>query len=362
MTVRGEKVVVAMSGGVDSSLAVAILKEQGYEVIGITFKLLPQHAEASIRRDNHREQDASELSKEVADVLGIRHITLDLSKTFSRKVIDDFCHQYSRGKTPNPCINCNRNIKFGELMNKAKEMGASFLATGHYARIDASASKRRLLKAKDESRDQTYFLYFLTSGQLDNILFPLGDLTKTEVRGMAAELGLPSANRRESQDICFIPDDYRTFIDKHIHNKPGDVVDTNGVKLGKHNGLAYFTIGQRQRLGLASAKRLYVTKLEAATNRVVVGSDEDLLNAGLRTTQLSWVSGNIPAGEGITARIRHGSSEVVVEQIEVKDDSALVLFEQPQRAAAPGQAIAFYRGEEVLGGGVIDSSLPVESN
>lgn len=347
-----------MSGGVDSSLAAALLKEAGYETIGITLQIWqPDEQAEKDRFGGCCGAEAVEAAKAVAHKLGILHYVLNFRDIFARMVIEDFCREYSRGKTPNPCIRCNQYIKFDALLEKARALGADFLATGHYARIERSGDSYRLLKAVDPAKDQSYFLYTLGQRQLERLLMPIGDFRKTEVRKKAAALGLPTAARRESQDICFIPDnDYRSFVTKNIALQPGDIVDTRGNLLGRHKGLALYTVGQRQGLGLASGSRLYVVKLDADANRVVAGTDDQLYSDRLTAVNLSWVSGKAPRTPAdITAKIRHRSTEATARLI-LADDTAEVRFSQPQRAVTPGQAVVFYRDEEVLGGGTIESS------
>ncbi|MBA7712933.1 tRNA-specific 2-thiouridylase MnmA [subsurface metagenome] len=262
------------------------------------------------------------------------------------------------GRTPNPCIRCNQYVKFDALLKRTKELDADFIATGHYARIEQSPNGYSLLKAVDPTKDQTYFLYTLRQRELQHLLLPLGNLHKVETRRLAAERGLPTADRRESQDICFIPDnDYRSFIAKHIATKPGDIVDTEGKVLGKHHGLAQYTVGQRHGLGLASNERLYVLRLDVAHNRLVVGTEDQLVSDSLFATELSWVSGKAPqAPINITAKIRYQTPEAAAE-LHLDDGVAEVNFHQPQKAIAPGQAIVFYEGEAVLGGGIIEDRV-----
>ena len=333
-----------MSGGVDSSLAVALLKEAGYEVSGIYMQLW----------SNRNLPDL----EQTCQLLGIPLYQLNLETEFQRLVIDYFCREYSLGKTPNPCIRCNQYIKFDALLKKAKELDYSFIATGHYARIEHSQNGYSLLKAVDLTKDQSYFLYTLGQRQLQHLLLPIGNLHKVEVRRLATEMGLPTATRRESQDVCFVPDnDYRSFIAKHIPPKSGDIVDTQGKVLGRHSGLAQYTVGQRQGLGLASNKRLYVLRLDTDNNRLVVGSRDQLLSNRLFASQLSWVSGKAPREPiDITAKIRYKSPEVTAK-LHLNDGIAEVNFEQPQWAVAPGQAIVFYQGNAVLGGGIIEDRV-----
>jgi tRNA-specific 2-thiouridylase len=347
-----KRVAVAMSGGVDSSVAAAILKKQGYQVFGITMLL---HSDYS--------DQAAEPAKRVADRLGIHHYVIDFREIFSQKVITPFCNEYKRGRTPNPCVNCNHYVKFGTLLNKARELGVDFMATGHYARIENLPDGYHLLKGVDHTKDQSYFLYTLGQGQLKHLLMPIGHLNKTGVKRMATELGLSDTIKHESQDICFIADNHlNLFIKEHIPLQPGDIVDTEGKILGRHKGLACYTIGQRQGLGLASDRRLYVIRLDAENNRLVAGSQEQLFTSRLFASQISWISGKAPEkADNITAKVRYKSPEVGAN-LYLDEDTAEVSFIQPQRAIAPGQSIVFYRGEEVLGGGIIEYSEPAKGN
>jgi tRNA-specific 2-thiouridylase len=341
-----KRVAVAMSGGIDSSVAVALLKNQGYHVFGITMIL---HSKP--------DKERSSTLKQVTESLGIPHHTIDLRRHFRRHVIKPFCSEYGQGRTPNPCIACNQYIKFGLLLNKARKMGADYLATGHYARIETGTNDYRLLKGVDHGKDQSYFLYTLGQEQLRYLLLPLGELYKNQVRRIARELGLSDSVGHESQDICFIPDnDYRSFIAGYVPCQPGDIVDTNGKVIGKHSGLAYYTVGQRQGLGLASDKRFYVLKLDAKNNRLVVGSQSYLLSNSLTANQLNWIFGKSPQdGDGITAKVRYKSPEAAAS-LHLDQDTAEVSFSQPQRSISPGQAVVFYQGEVLLGGGTIESS------
>lgn len=353
-----QRVVVAMSGGVDSSVAAVLLKEAGYDVIGVTMQIWPRETPEQERFGGCCGHEAIQAAKRSAYKLGIPHFVMNFRDIFARQVIADFCQEYSSGRTPNPCIRCNQYIKFETLLERAEGLGAEFLATGHYARIDHSPDGHRLLKAIDPNKDQSYFLYTLGQKELQHLLFPVGNLHKTEVRRLAAEAGLPSSNRRDSQDVCFIPDnDYRSFVARHVPLSPGDIVDTEDKILGKHNGLAQYTVGQRHGLGLASNQRLYVLKLDAATNRLVIGSKEQLLSSRLVASKLSWVSGTAPGQmNDMTAKIRYRSPEAKAELC-LSDGTAEVQFHQPQSAIAPGQAIVFYQGDAVLGGGIIDGRI-----
>ncbi|MBA7651039.1 tRNA-specific 2-thiouridylase MnmA [subsurface metagenome] len=342
---RQKRVAVAMSGGVDSSLAAALLKQAGYEVSGIYMQLWSDHnLTTSLEHTCH--------------LLDIPLHKLNLETEFQSLVIDYFCQGYSLGRTPNPCIVCNQNIKFGLLLDRVLAIGADYLATGHYARIEHTPNGYRLLKATDLTKDQSYFLYTLGQRELEHLLLPLGTFSKAEVRRLAAELGLPASSRHDSQDVCFIPDnDYRSFIARHIPPKSGDIVDTEGRVLGRHDGLAQYTVGQRQGLGLASNKRLYVLKLDTATDRLVVGTRDQLLSNRLIASKLSWVAGNPPSEpRDITAKIRYGSPEASAK-LYINDGLAKVQFLKPHSAITPGQAIVFYQGNAVLGGGIIESRL-----
>lgn len=347
-----KQVAVAMSGGVDSSVATVILKERCYRVFGITMLLYPEH-----------ENNEAENAKKIAEGLGIPHHTVDFCKLFEQKVITPFCIEYQQGRTPNPCVCCNNHIKFDALLKKARKLGADFMATGHYARVEASADGYRLLKGVDRGKDQSYFLYTLGQKQLKYLLLPMGALYKSQTKRIARELGLADIIKPESQDICFIPDNgYSSFISKHISSPPGDIIDTNGKILGEHKGLAYYTIGQRQGLGLASNKRLYVIRLDTSSNRLIVGSLEHLSTSNLSANQLSWVSGQAPdEAADITAKIRYRSPEVKVS-LSINKGTANVHFAQPQRAVTPGQSIVFYQGEVVLGGGVIKTPKSTRGN
>jgi len=338
-----KRVAVAMSGGVDSSLAAARLKEAGYDVSGVYMQLWADH-------------NISDLDH-TCQLLDIPLYKLNFEAEFRSLVIDYFCREYSLGRTPNPCTTCNQHIKFGLLLDRVLEMGADYLATGHYARIEHSSNGYSLLKAVDTTKDQSYFLYTLGQRELQHLLLPLGNLHKAEARRLAAERGLPTSSQHDSQDVCFIPDnDYRSFIAQHIPIKSGDIIDIEGKVLGKHDGLARYTIGQRQGLGLASNERLYVLRLDTANNRLVVGTRDQLLSNRLLASNLSWVSGKAPQQPtSITAKIRYKSPEAAAK-LYIRHGRAEVQFLKPQRAITPGQAVVFYQGDAVLGGGIIEES------
>jgi len=333
-----------MSGGVDSALAAALLKEADYEVSGIHLQLWAGHTpKSTISNLEH-----------TCQLLDIPLHKLDLESEFRKLVVDPFCHEYSSGRTPNPCITCNRRIKFGLLLDRALQMGADYLASGHYARIERSPNGYHLLKAVDLSKDQSYFLYILGQKELQYLLMPLGSLRKAEVRKLADKMDLSANSQYESQDICFIPDnDYRSFVASYIPLKPGEIVDMAGNVMGKHSGLAQYTVGQRQGLGIASNKRLYVIKLDASTNRLIVGTEDQLLSDTLLADSLTWISGEAPEQLiNTTAKVRYRSPEVAA-QLHLNASTARVQFSQPQRAITPGQSVVFYQGDTVLGGGII---------
>jgi len=337
-----------LSGGVDSAAAALLLKEAACEVIGIHMRLW----------DSPRFNYQAHRAENICRILGIPYHQVDLQKEFESCVVDYFCQEYQQGRTPNPCVACNQHIKFGLLLDKALSLGADYLATGHYARVEHSRDGHRLLKAADTRRDQSYFLYTLTQEKLGQVLFPLGGHSKDEVKQMAKQARLPMATR-SSQDICFISQkNYGTFLSQRFSALPGDIVNTQGKKLGQHRGIAFYTIGQRHGLGLASGKPLYVIRIEPESNRIVLGHEKELYSQRLTAQKLAWVSGKAPR-EPITAkaRIRYKSKEAEAVLF-FRNDSVDVHFAQPQKAVTPGQAIVFYNLDEVLGGGIIERSQP----
>lgn len=339
----GKKVAIAISGGVDSAVAAVILKQQGYNVLGITMHLFASGPVSDIDR-----------AHEVTSRLGIPHYILDLHEPFTRQVIDKFYRQYEAGRTPNPCIICNRDIKFGLLFEHALTLGADMLATGHYARVDTTSGSTRLLKGADPLKDQSYFLYTLKSRVLSRCLFPVGAMTKKQVVESSDYFGLPVEKNTESADVCFLTgSDYRHFLHGRISSVPGEIVDSQGRRVGTHTGLAAYTIGQRHGLNLSSPHKLYVTGIDAARNSITVGTEPELYRDSLIAGQVTWVAGRLPATlSGITARIRYRAAEIPV-RLEPDTDSVRVYFEKPVRSITPGQSVVFYRGDQVLGGGII---------
>lgn len=341
-----EKVLLGMSGGVDSSAAALLLKEQGFSVTGITLELCDGDNTCNI-------SDA----KAVCEKLGIEHITLDLKKEFKEKVIFPFIEDYKKGLTPNPCLECNKHIKFGAMLEFAIENGFSKIATGHYARVEKEGERFILKKALDITKDQSYVLYSLTQKQLSHLILPLGGLSKNEIRTIAEKGGLINANRPDSQDICFVPDgDYAAFIEKTdgFVSQKGDYVDINGNVLGSHNGVINYTIGQRKGLGIALGRPQFVIDKSARGNRVVLGNEEHLFKTEVLVRDVNFISFNTPQSEmNICAKLRYRHSEQSARLIPLENGNVRLVFKEPQRAPSPGQAAVLYDGDTVLGGGII---------
>ncbi len=353
------RVAAAMSGGVDSSVAALLIKESGQPVVGLSMQLYdrsrdggPAYGRCCSSRDL---QDA----RAAADRIGIPYYVLNFEEEFKREVVEDFVSEYKSGRTPVPCVHCNSGPKFRHLLDRAAALGAGRVATGHYARLsdDPRTGRRRLLRARDLSKDQSYFLFTLTQQQLARALFPLGDLSKKEVRALAAARGLPNADKPESQDLCFVPDGrYADFIRRESGDAggAGEIVDGKGRVLGRHSGLAGFTIGQRRGLGIASSRPLYVVGLDARRNRVTVGEDREQYRSVLLAAKACWVSIEEPRSP-FTAIVRirssHAGAEARVEPL--ASARFRVVFREAQRAVTPGQAVVLYDGDVLLGGGFI---------
>lgn len=353
-------VLVAMSGGVDSSVTAALLKEQGHEIVGLFMRNgVTAGTAAQSNKQGCCSLADSQDARFVASQLGARFYVLNFAEDFQR-VIDYFVSEYKRGRTPNPCAVCNTDLKFGKLLEYAKAVGAEKVATGHYARVEHKDGRWRLYRGADRSKDQSYYLFGLTQEQLSRALFPLGGLTKPQVRELAGRFELKTRDKAESMEICFVPEgDYRAVVAKHSPDAlvRGEIVSTSGEKLGEHDGVAGFTIGQRRGIGIAAPKALYVVKLEPETNTVVVGDLEDLEIERIRVAKLNWIAfEDLAEGQQLRAivkvRYRHEGDPATI--IGGKD-SVEVKFDQPIRAATPGQCAVFYApdSDEVLGGGWI---------
>jgi len=346
-----KKVAVAISGGVDSAVCALLCKKEGYEVIGVTMRLLEN-------------EDRIEKAREIAKKIGIPHYTIDVRKIFKKYIITNFCEEYKKGRTPNPCIRCNQYIKFGVLLKKAKQLGAKYLATGHYARIEYNKEKGKYLLKKgcDLDKDQSYFLYRLTQKELAYILMPLGNFTKDKIKEIAREQKLPiEEDMRESQEICFIPENnYSEFLKKYLSEeiKPGLILDTQGKLLGKHKGIIFYTIGQRRGLGISAKIPLYVVEINEEENALIVGPENELYKSNLEVCEVSYVTEDKlkkSLNSKVKIRYRHKEAPAIVYPLE--DKKVHIKFTQPQRAITPGQSAVFYNEDIVIGGGVIEKVL-----
>lgn len=355
-----KKVIIGMSGGVDSSVAAALLKEQGYDVIGVTMRMW------TMCDDEESEGACCSLSavedaRRVANKLGIDHYVMNFKDLFREKVVDSFVDDYMNGCTPNPCIMCNKYLKFDALLKKANAMDIRYIATGHYAKIryNIMTGRYELLKSATARKDQTYVLYNFTQEQLASTMMPNGEYTKDEIREKARELGLLVANKPDSQEICFIPDNnYRNFIERYTKKKviPGDFVDVSGNVLGKHSGVTNYTVGQRKGLGITFGKPMFVVDIDAENNRVVLGDEREVFQDTLIAKDVNFISiASLDKPYKVKAKIRSTAKEASATISPLDDGRVRVLFDEKQRAITRGQAVVFYDGEVVVGGGIIES-------
>lgn len=343
-----KKILIAMSGGVDSSAAVALLQKAGYECGGAMLKLCGSETEGA---------------KALAASLGIPFYEFDEQERFSREVMDHFVSEYCAGRTPNPCIDCNRCLKFGAFFDRALALGYDGIATGHYARVrlDEVSGKYQLLRGADLSKDQSYVLYQLTQEQLSHLLLPVGEFSKSDIRALAKSVGLANAHQKDSQDICFIPDgDYYHFLREYgsVQSPEGNFVDKDGKVLGRHRGLVGYTTGQRKGLGVSADRPLYVISKDAERNTVLLGDNEELFKSSLLASHVNWIAGEVPSAPvSCTAKTRYSQKECACTVTPLEAGTARVDFAAPQRAITAGQAVVFYDGEVVLGGGTIEKTL-----
>ncbi len=345
-----------MSGGVDSSVTAALLKEQGYEVIGVTMKLLDSEEFCSTDSRSCCGYDAAKDAKMVADSLCIPHYTINAVEAFNATVIEDFINEYTMGRTPNPCVRCNYFLKFDFLMKKARELGCEYLATGHYAKMDEGILRR----GNDQLKDQSYFLYPVFAAQTDKILFPLGNMNKPEVRALAQRYNLPTAQKRESQDICFIPDgDYAQFLKKTagLSFQPGKIVAVSGDVIGSHQGIQFYTVGQRKGLG-ALGQRMYVKQIDVEKNLVVAATDQELFSDAIDVTDfLCARNRSVVSGDHFLVQVRYRSKPVGAVVETLCSEKFRIRFDTPVRAVAPGQSAVLYDGDMVVGGGLISKAM-----